>query len=160
MVEGKTNPGNRRGNLGSRENRHLTRIESGRAVGWWFRLTLGDQVIESAFFSDRKHGGKESALCEARKHRDEVCKRHHRGIPAEGQRRGWATHSLHRNERGVKLVTTERSGKLHFAWLATYYCRAVYPKQRKRSYSVNKYGFDRARKLAIRQRRLWETGEV
>lgn len=82
------------------EDRNIQRMEyirtnGGQTRGWWVRVKRGDKKF-SRLFSDQKCGGKENALIEARRYRDELEKEH-----GEINNLGYQTFKSSRNKSGL-----------------------------------------------------------
>lgn len=133
-----------------RANRNITRIQRKTTGGYLVRVTRKGK-LHSAFFSDDDYG-KRGSLLAAREHRDEL----------EGKLKGYSPKQLAKRERsnntsgvpGVRLVeeTDHRweSKPTYQYWVAQWS-----PKKgvrRTRRFSVQKYGYEKAKKLAIKAR--------
>jgi hypothetical protein len=107
--------------------------------------------IHSAFFADKKHGGRKPAFVAAQEHYRKL--RMKLGAPKNSSRRFWAE-LLRRKGRsgiiGVQKIVDRRSGKT-IVWKATWSPEPYVV--RKRQFSVRKHGARRAKRLAIRARR-------
>jgi hypothetical protein len=119
--------------------------------GFFVRLARRGR-IHSAFFADKKHGGREAAFAAAQKHYRQL--RLKLGEPKTNTRRFWA--ELRRRKgrsgiHGVQKIVDRRSGKPVTVWKATW-SPEPYVVQRKQ-FSVRKHGAKRAKLLAIRARK-------
>ncbi len=114
---------------------------------WDVRITSH----QSKSFLFKKYNGKEEALEVARKWRDEECRR--LGIVIDSHAKSFG--ECRRSAKGYRLVTCSKTNRAR--WRASYYHDG---KTKIKDFSVNKYGFNRARKLAKQQRVLWKTGEL
>ncbi|HMP82420.1 MAG TPA: AP2/ERF family transcription factor [Verrucomicrobiota bacterium] len=118
--------------------------------GFFVRIQRRGRV-HSAFFTDKKYGGRKKALAAAIAHHRKL--RRKLGPRTTPDRR-WLAELRRRNNSsgivGVKRIL--RRGKLPGEhWVATWS-----PKPRmvaRKSYSVRKYGYQKAKMLAIRARR-------
>jgi hypothetical protein len=119
--------------------------------GFFVRLARRGR-IHSAFFADKKHGGREAAFAAAQMHYRQL--RVKLGEPKTNTRRFWA--ELRRRKgrsgiHGVQKIVDRRSGKPVTVWKATW-SPEPYVVQRKQ-FSVRKHGAKRAKLLAIRARK-------
>ena len=93
---------------------------SHRTHGFFLRVARNGK-IHSAFFTDRKHGGKAEALVAAQQHRQQLLAK--LGLPLQKSRRDWAEIRRRKgssNVVGVQKVISRR-GKRHLAyWKATW----------------------------------------
>jgi hypothetical protein len=108
--------------------------------------------IHSAFFADKKHGGRAQALAAAQRHYRKLLRK--LGLPKQRSRRWWAE-LLRRRGRsgiiGVQRLVDWRSMQPRKYWKATWSPKPYVV--RRKEFSVRKYGFRKARLLAIRARR-------
>jgi hypothetical protein len=119
--------------------------------GFFVRLARQGR-IHSAFFADKKHGGREAAFAAAQKHYRQL--RVKLGEPKTNTRRFWA--ELRRRKgrsgiHGVQKIVDRRSGKPVTVWKATWSPEPYVV--RRRQFSVRKHGAKRAKLLAIRARK-------
>jgi hypothetical protein len=119
--------------------------------GFFVRLARRGR-IHSAFFADKKHGGREAAFAAAQKHYRQL--RVKLGEPKTNTRRFWA--ELRRRKgrsgiHGVQKIVDRRSGKPVTVWKATWSPEPYVV--RRKQFSVRKHGAKRARLLAIRARK-------
>jgi len=122
-----------------------------RTHGFFVRVARKGK-IHSAFFTDRQHGGKAKALAAAQQHRQKLLKK--LGPPQQQLRRWWAELRRRKGSSsvvGVQKVVLNRRGKgPRVVWLATWSPQPYV--SRRKSFSVNKHGAARAKRLAIRAR--------
>ena len=108
--------------------------------------------IHSAFFTDCSHGGRVQALVAAQQHHRKLLRK--LGLPKQRSRRWWAE-LLRRRGRsgiiGVQRLVDWRSMQPRKYWKATWSPKPYVV--RRKEFSVRKYGFRKARLLAIRARR-------
>ncbi|MFM2295541.1 MAG: hypothetical protein RLZZ350_1954 [Verrucomicrobiota bacterium] len=119
--------------------------------GFFVRLQRRGKMY-SAFFADKLHGGRESALAAAQKHYQIL--RVKLGESKTPSRRFWA--ELPRRKsisgiHGVQKMVDQRSGEPRVYWRATWSPEPYVV--RRKQFSVRKHGAKRAKLLAIRARR-------
>jgi hypothetical protein len=118
--------------------------------GFFVRLARRNK-IHSAFFADKKFGGRKQAFAAAQKHYRQL--RRKLGKPKTNSRRFWAELPRRRGRSGIvgvqKLINW-RSGKPVTVWKATWSPKP-YVVMRKQ-FSARKHGAKRAKLLAIRAR--------
>ena len=108
--------------------------------------------IHSAFFTDKRHGGRAPALAAAQKHQRKLAAK--LGEPVRMSRRQFAQLPRRNNSSGivgVRRVLVRRVRSVRKYWMATWS-----PKLHvvaKKAFSVNRYGSRKAKQLAIRARR-------
>lgn len=140
------------------EDRNIQRMDyvrnnGGQTRGWWVRVKRGEKKF-SRLFSDSKFGGKENALLEARKYRDELEKEH-----GEIQNLGYQTSKSSRNKSGLTgvykgpKITKRQSGKIYIYqnWIATWIDHNT-GKRKNKAFGISKYGEAGALKLALKAR--------
>lgn len=116
--------------------------------GWFVRVTRKGKTY-SAFFTDKKHGGKTKALAAAR----EGLKKLRAKYPPMS-RKEFAKVQRRRTKSGivgVTRLTKNVKGKNYHFWQATWS-----PKPgviEKKVFSISKYGAEKAKKLAIAARK-------
>jgi hypothetical protein len=119
--------------------------------GFFVRLSRRGK-IHSAFFTDKKHGGREQALAAAQAHYLKL--RQKLGMPRQRSRR-WNAQIVRRKGRsgihGVQRVVDRRAKRLRKYWKATW--SPELGKVRREQFSIRKHGEKKARQLAIRARR-------
>lgn len=124
-----------------------------RSHAWRVKLLRrGQQLVKN--FPDKQCGGKQKALVQAKKYRDELVKQY-----PPITRKEFCTVLRSNNKSGISGVYRYaksfrlKNGKLKRSW----YWEATWPtvksKQAHRNFSVNEYGEEKARKLAIRARK-------
>jgi hypothetical protein len=119
--------------------------------GFFVRLARRNK-IHSAFFSDKKHGGRTAAFAAAQKHYRKL--RVKLGAPKTHSRRFWAGLPRRKGRSGilgVQKVVDRRSGKPQTVWKATWSPEPYVV--RVKQFSVRKHGAKRAKLLAIRARK-------
>lgn len=119
--------------------------------GFFVRLARRGK-IHSAFFSDKKFEGRESALAAAQKHYRKL--RVKLGEPKTNSRRFWAELPRRKGRsgiHGVQKIIDRRSGKPMTVWKATWSPEPYVV--RRKQFSVRKHGAKQAKLLAIRARR-------
>jgi hypothetical protein len=119
--------------------------------GFFVRLARRGK-IHSAFFSDKKHGGRKLAFAAAQKHYRKL--RIRLGEPKTNSRRFWATRQRRKGVSGilgVQKLVDRRGRKPVIVWKATWSPKP-YVVERKQ-FSVQKHGAKRAKLLAIRARK-------
>lgn len=138
----------------------ITRIENykNRADGWWVRLQWRGEKF-SRFFKDADYGGKSGALKSARQFNRELRSTYPKPTRQENSQRQTA--------RTGKIIGVRRLVKTDKRWENLTYevweARWSHKKyqRRVRTFSIEKYGEEEAKKLAIeaRQQGLSEMGE-
>lgn len=122
--------------------KYITRIDHRNTHGWYVRVLKDSQPYRQKLFSDGVYGGKRKALHAAKAYRDELCQRLF-GDNVSRQKRLW----------GVGIRYDERvtdQGYVCRSYIAYWNENGV---QRKRSFSVNKYGIRGAKRMALEERR-------
>ena len=134
-----------------RANRNITRIERIHTGGYLVRVTRKGK-LHSKFFSDEDYG-KKKALAEAKKYRDGL----------EKKLKGYTSKQLASKQRvnntsgyvGVRLVEETdprwKSKPTYQYWVAQWSPKKGVRKTKR--YSVDKYGFEEAKRLAIKARK-------
>lgn len=132
----------------------ISRIDqpSHRTHGFFVRVSSQGRV-HSAFFADRKHGGRARALAAAQKHYRRM--RREFKLPRQLSRR-WNAEIVRRKGRsgiqGVRRMVSIRLGRLpRKYWVATWSPEPG--RVRKKWFSIRKHGEEQAMELAIRARR-------
>ena len=108
--------------------------------------------IHSAFFADKKHGGREQAFVAAQEHYEKLLAQ--LGPPKQMARRWWAELRRRKgssNVVGVQKILDRRSKKPHVVWKATWSPKPYVVARRQ--FSARKFGARKARRLAILARR-------
>lgn len=119
--------------------------------GFFVRLARRGK-IHSAFFSDKKHGGRKLAFAAAQKHYRKL--RIRLGEPKNNSRQFWATRQRRKGVSGilgVQKLVDRRGRKPMIVWKATWSPKPYVV--RCMQFSVRKHGAKRAKQLAIRARK-------
>ena len=136
----------------NRRNKGISRVDSGSTHGWFVRGYKNGKT-HSKLFSDRKYGGKRKAQNLARQYRDELHERLAQ-IPTKPRVRR-IVYRDSRNTTGVLGVcrTAKRStnGKVNECYSVSW--RPAEGVQKATSFSIRKYGEEKAFKLAVAHRR-------
>ena len=134
-------------------NRNISRIERQTAGGGFLVRVMRKGRRVAKFFADHDHGGKRNALSAARNHRDQL-EAKLRGYSA-GQR---AQLQRSNNTSGVtgvrKAYETDyrwESEPTYGFWVAQW--TLPHGKRRTRRFSIDKYGEDKAYRLAVQARK-------
>lgn len=132
-------------------NRYITRMDYTNVKGWNVRIYINSKPVEQRLFSDGVYGSKIKARDAARAHRDALVKKYNINTD---KKRGEGYHeSDARNKTGVvgvSLQKTERdTGFLQYGWSARYMQKG---KQRNRTFSIQRYGYEEAFRLAVKCR--------
>ena len=131
----------------------IARIDqpSHRTHGFFVRISRLGKTY-SAFFSDKKFGGKARALAVSKKYYLKLKKL--LGVPHKQSRRFWAETVRRRGKsgiHGVSRVISRRPGGVLKYWMAAWSPElGVY---RRKRFSIRKFGEEKAKALAIRARR-------
>jgi len=119
--------------------------------GFFVRLTRRGR-IHSAFFADKKHGGREQAMAAAQAHYLKL--REKLGMPRHRSRL-WNAQIVRNVGRsgiyGVQRVIDRRTKPWRKYWRATW--SPELGVVRKKQYSIRKHGEEKAKQLALRARR-------
>ena len=119
--------------------------------GFFVRLSRRGK-IHSAFFTDKKHGGREQAFAAAQAHRDKLAARLGRSVRMD--RRQWAE-IVRRKGRsgihGVQRIVDRRVKPWRKYWKAAWSPEPYVVAHKQ--FSIRKHGEAKARRLAIRARR-------
>jgi hypothetical protein len=123
---------------------------SHRTHGFFVRLAR-QRKIHSAFFTDKKFGGREQALAAAQAHYLQLRRR--LSLPPQRSRRQWAETVRRRGRSGIAGVQRVID-RQHKPWRK--YWRATWSPElgvvRKKQFSIRKHGEAQAKQLAIRAR--------
>ena len=119
--------------------------------GYFVRLQRNGK-IHSAFFPDKRYGGKAQALIAAQQHHQKLLEKF--GLTKQLSRRRWA--EIRRRKglsgiHGVQKVIDRRFTPPRIYWKATWSPEPYVV--RKQQFSVRKHGAQRAKLLAIRARK-------
>lgn len=119
--------------------------------GFFVRLQRKGKIY-SAFFPDKRHGGRKNARAAAQAHYRKLQRKF--GPRQAPDRRWWAEMPRRKGSSGIVGVQRQvvrRDGVMREYWLATWSPKP-YVVARK-MFSVRKYGYSKAKLLAIRARR-------
>lgn len=120
--------------------------------GFFVRLARRGKT-HSAFFADKKHGGREPALAAAQAHYAKLRKK--LGMPRQQSRRLWAETVRRRGKSGIigvrRIVLRVPGQRLRKYWLAAW--SPELGVVRKQQFSIRKHGEEKAKQLALRARR-------
>lgn len=123
--------------------RYITRSEPGRY--WRVQYARGFPKPIQVYFGDATYGGRDAALVEAQKFRDQIVARHQPHLLTE-QRRNLKHKDKTAPYIGITLHADRRKGRgVYFSWRAAYMEGAH---QRSRSWSVLTHGYEEAFRLA------------
>jgi hypothetical protein len=140
-------------------DRNITRIDRSTGGGYLVRVTRRGKLYRE-YFRDDAHDGKKKALIAARKHRDQL----------ETSKTGFTRQQIAKKDRanntsgvtGVRLVE-----ETDFRWdskpVYRYWVAQWSPKKgvrRTRRFSIDKYGYDEAYRLAVKARNAGVAGMV
>jgi hypothetical protein len=123
-----------------------------RTHGFFVRLQRQGKT-NSAFFTDRRHGGRKLALAAAQKYYRKLLAKF--GPPVRKRRRRQAEIRKPKGSPGVvgvRKVTVRRHGEIRNFWAAIWSPKPHVIRQK--LFSVWMYGSKKARQLAIRARRV------
>lgn len=125
------------------ELRHITRVEGKKSHAWRVLYVKGLASPIQTYFTDAAYGGKDAALAEAIRFRDQVLKLHHPPAPPPGTR---ARRNLRFKEKGEPFVgislskQIRQNGSVAYAWQA----KAVEDGRHvHRSWSIRAHGYTR-----------------
>ncbi len=126
----------------------ITRIENykRRADGWWVRLQSRGKRF-SKFFKDSDYANEEAALESARKHRRRLLRENPQMSRLENAERQTAKTG---EIIGVRRLVKSRFGSEHAVWEARWSPKKY--ERRVRTFGVEKYGEEEAKRLAIEAR--------
>jgi hypothetical protein len=119
--------------------------------GFFVRLQRKGK-IHSAFFTDKKHGGRTRALAAAQEHSRKLAAK--LGTPVQMSRRDWAQIRRRKGSSGivgVQKIVDRRFKRPRIYWKATWSPEPYVV--RRKQFSARKHGAEKAKKLAIRARR-------
>lgn len=132
--------------------RFITRMDYGRTCGWWVRISAQGKNLASKLFSDLKHGGKDSALAEAKAWRDQQEARYATRLGLTPNKRRHHQ-SDRRNLSGVVGVVPDVSRRNGVGIRA---CKAIWTDaagaSRYKRYSVVQHGYSGAFRQALKKR--------
>ncbi|MBI4679889.1 MAG: hypothetical protein HY753_01420 [Nitrospirae bacterium] len=119
---------------------NITRMDQRNTHGWYVRIYGQGKVLLQKLFSDKKYGGREMALSKAIKFRDTV---------KPTKRYPMQVRSHIKNKTGIigvyKRYYRETSGNITERIVGIYY---INNQQVSKSFAVQKYGEDRAWRMA------------
>lgn len=115
--------------------------------GYYVRVTRSG-TQHAKFFADRQNGGKRKALEAARKHLQKLLK----AMPPE-RRIGLMTVRNSSGRVGVSRTKSASRGHVYTYWQASW---SDGDERKSVKFSINKYGEEKAKRLAISARRAWE----
>ncbi|WP_153559143.1 AP2 domain-containing protein [Roseimaritima sediminicola] len=133
-------------------NRNITRIDRQTTGGYLVRIMRRGK-LHSAYFAFEEHGGKRKALAAAREYRDELEQRLKGYSPKRQVQKLRANNTS--GVAGVRLVEETdprwKSKPTYRYWVAQWSpAKGV---RRTKRFSVEKYGNDKAYKMAVRARK-------
>lgn len=136
----------------SREEKGISRIDSGSTHGWFVRGYRNGKTF-SRLFSDRKCKGKDNAIEQAKAYRDNLHLKLSE-IPKKGRQRRFVTRDR-RNKTGVigvtRIARKTKGGKIIESFAVSW--RPAPGIQKCTSFSIRKYGEKKAFQLAVTHRR-------
>ena len=115
--------------------------------GYYVRLSRRGKM-ESKFFADKSNGGKRAALRAARQHEAELMQR---AEAQGGKRREVRSVRNTSGKVGVSRSTSRTEDQVYEYWQASW--SDAEGRRRSAKFSINKYGEEKARRLAIKARR-------
>lgn len=135
------------------DTRGICRIDqpSHRTHGFFVRIQRGGKIY-SAFFTDKRWGGKSLALAAAQGYHRELAAKF--GTPVHQSRRWWAELPRRKNQSGiigVRRVVNRKRKVPQISWSATWSPKPYVSV--KKSFSVKKFGEKMAKLMAIHARR-------
>jgi len=136
-----------------REMQYISRIDSGSTHCYYVRAGYGFKEATNKTFSDSLYGGKRKALEAAKKWRDKEVKRLKPHIV------NWQAKQNRHFGKGYHVATDNRFDPPKESWRATFWSKKL-GRQLTKTFSINRYGFNQARKLAKQWRKFMLTGEL
>ena len=136
--------------------KYITRIDSGHTHCYWVRIgySIKEKVHKS--FPDMRHGGTLKALKAAKKWRNEQLKVLK---PLMEKAYGYDVNKQRHWGKGVSEAWETKGNWQYLSIRATYY-DSKRKRQLIKTFSVNKYGYDKAMLLAKQWRKFKLTGEL
>lgn len=137
--------------------KYITRIDSGHTRCWWVRIGYSIEERVHKSFPDRRYGNRAKSFQAAKKWRDKELKRLRPlmdkayNLDVNGQR--------HWGEGISENWSCKENGWCYLGIMASYWDNRK-GRQLHKHFSVNKYGYDEAVKLAKQWRKLKLTGEL
>ena len=129
--------------------RGITRIDSKNTHGWYVKISYEGKIVSTKLFSDIKLGGKDVALAKAVKFRDRIFLKKLRLEKVPDRYRSSLTPKPKGGAKGV-FLTKQKSIPY---WSA--FAPAGNDVHKHAYFSIDKYGFNRAKALAEKQRGIW-----
>ena len=136
--------------------RYIVRVDSHNTHCYNVRVGFKINCKVNKSFADVKCGGKEKALIQAKKWRNQQVKKL---LPAMAKEYGYDQNGQRFWGKGVNESWCDKKGWSYLSIRATYYDSAR-KKQLIKSFSVSKYGYGEAFALATQWRKLKLTGEL
>lgn len=129
----------------SRGMRFITNLEQGGYSCFWVRVGLYTEHCKQKTFIYHEYGGKLKAKKAAQLYRDEqvLILDHKYSIKFDLR--------YNPKKESVSLCSQFKNSVEYVGWVASYYCPKE-KKQYKKSYSINKWGFREAKRLAYKWR--------
>ncbi len=115
--------------------------------GYYVRVTRRGKQ-HAKFFADRQSGGKRKALGAAREHLQVLLE----AMPPES-RTGIKTIRNSSGRVGVSRTKSTSRGHVYSYWQASW---SSGDERKSVKFSINKYGEEKAKRLAVKARRTWE----
>lgn len=140
--------------MSKKKDKHLRRIDTNNTAGWQ-AVVVRNHVQHTKLFSDSLHGGKYKAKKKAKEYADKLAER--LGPPLFHQRKGYFNKPTIRsvtNICGVIYKERSRNGIVTAYFQAQWYPEKYKPKTK--SFSIERYGYDKALKLATTERKKGE----
>jgi len=134
--------------------RFISRIEQGNYKTWWVRMSYHTDHYIQKSFPDSGYHGKTKALKAAQNFRDKEQQRLYREfgivLPKKTNKHFG---------KGVHIAIDKRRTPPQKYWRATYWDNSM-KKQLTKTFSINLYGYRKAKKLAMQWRELKLTGNL
>jgi len=132
--------------------KYISRIDSNYTHCYYVRAGYGHDDIKNKTFTDGVYGGKRKALIAAKRWRDKEIKR------TAAKTKAYKALQRRHFGKGYSLSKDERFDPVKLSWRATYWSKA-HNRQLTKTFSVNRYGYRLAKKLATQWRKIKLTGE-
>jgi len=136
-----------------REMKYISRIDSGSTHCYYVRAGYGFKECTNRSFADGVYGGKYKALIAAKKWRDKEVKRLKPHVI------NWQAKQKRSFGKGYHIALDKRFDPPIKSWRATYWSKKL-GRQLTKTFGINRYGFNQARKLAKQWRQFMVTGEL
>lgn len=133
--------------------KYISRIDADYTHCWYVRAGYGFKEATNKTFSDSLYGGKGKALIAAMKWRDKEIKKLKPKIIA------WQEKQNRHFGKGYHVAVDNRFDPPKESWRATYWSKKL-GRQLTKTFSINRYGNARAKKLAKQWRNFMLTGEL